>query len=186
MSDFSGIMEALYAELERKRAENLIVHPVQYPDAHFLGLAPKILDLIFDELATLSPGRLWFKRTQLHISATFPPPLPLLLAHSKLHPEALCYFYEHTIIVLHIHAFDAAQRSPEHKFYEQLLREFPNVPRMGKLELSPVMNAGVDLLEPEIQEACIVVLEKAQGLQYMTIGWSEVSTHFLGGWRPWQ
>lgn len=88
MSDFSFAMEALYAEQEKKRAEKLIVHPVQYPDAHLLGLAIEILDLIFDELAALSPGSLWFKGTQLHISATSPPPLPLLLAHSKLHAEA--------------------------------------------------------------------------------------------------
>lgn len=169
----------MHAELEG------IVRPFQYPDAHLLGLPLEILDLIFDELAVLSPGSLWLKSTQLRITATSHPPLSLLLAHRKLHAEALRHFYEHTTIVLQVDAFDAAQRSPEHKLYGQLLRECSLISSMRKLELRPLLNAGIDFLELEIREACLVLLEMAKELEYIYVGWSEVPRHLLGGWRPW-
>ncbi|TLD32231.1 hypothetical protein E2P81_ATG05207 [Venturia nashicola] len=161
------------------------MYPTQYPDAHLLGLPLEILDLIFDELASLSSNRLWLKNTWLRITAVSPPSLSLLLAHSKLYAEALRHFYEHTTIVLHVNAFDAAQRSPEHAHYSSLLLQCPHIMRMRKLELRPLLNAGVEFLEPEIQEACVVILEMAKELEYIYVGWSEVPKHFLGGWRPW-
>lgn len=178
-------MEASCAQSERTPDEKLPVHPVLYPDTHLLGLPIEILDLILDELAALSPASLWLKKTQLHISATSPPPLTLLLSHSKLHAEALRHFYEHTTIVLHVDTFDAAQRFPEHHKYGQLLRECSHISRMRKLELRPLLNAGVEFLEPEVREACLVLLDIAKELQYIYLGWSEVPKLFLGGWRPW-
>ncbi|QDS72367.1 hypothetical protein FKW77_008260 [Venturia effusa] len=171
--------------MEERRAEDTIAHSVQYPDAHLLGLPLEILDSILDELAALSPGSLWLKETQLRITATSVPPLSLLLAHRKLHAEALRHFYEHITIVLLVDAFDAARRSPKHEIYGQFLRECSHISRVRKLELRPVLNAGIEFLEPEIQEACVVLLETAKELKHIYVGWSEVPKHLLSRWRPW-
>lgn len=159
--------------------------PIRYPDAHLLGLPFEILDQILSDLSALSPNRSCQKNTRLHISAPSPPPLPLLLAHSKLRAEALRHFYEHATIVLQINAYDAAKRSPLHTIYGQLLRECPHVPRVRKLEIRPCLNAGVEFVEPEIREACLVLLKNATELKTVTIGWAEAAQTVYGSWRPW-
>lgn len=162
-----------------------MAQPIQYPDTHLLGLPFEILDQILDELAVLSPGKLWQKNTYLQISAESPPPLALLCAHSKLHAEALRHFYEHTTIVLQVNAYDAAKRSPLHTIYGQLLRGCPHIQRVRRLELRPCLNAGVEFLEPEMREACLVLLKYATELKTVEIGWAEAAQTVFGSWRPW-
>jgi hypothetical protein len=160
--------------------------PVQYPDAHLLALPFEILDQILDELSALSPRTLHQKNTHLQVSAISPPPLPLLLAHSKLHAETLRHFYEHTTITLHVNAYDAAKRSPLYTIYGQLIKANAHILHVGRLELRPCLNAGVEFLEPELREACLTLLKHATELKTVTVGWAEAAQIVHGSWRPWE
>lgn len=157
----------------------------EYPNAHLLCLPFEILDQILTDLSTLTPSRLWQKNTPLQISAESPPSLSLLLTHSKLYAEATRHFYENRTITLHVNAYEAAKRAPLHTIYGQLLRECAHIPRIRRLELRPVLNASVQFLEPELREACLVLLQHATELKVVTIGWSEMPQIILGSWRPW-
>lgn len=56
---------------------------------------------------------------------------------------------------------------------------------MRKLELRPCLNAGVEFVEPEVKQACLVLLKNATELRTVTIGWSEAAQTVYGSWRPW-
>lgn len=159
---------------------------VSYPDAHLLSLPRELREQIYDHLAEHIVTQ-WQKNTPLHISASSPPSLSLILAHRRLYTEALAHFYRRTTLTIDIDAFDAVQ-SYKHtgtSEFQTNLSAYPHLKFARTIELRPRMNAGVEVLRHDVDAAVTVLLEEAKELKTVIVGWSETPITFLGSWRPW-
>jgi hypothetical protein len=157
---------------------------IQYPNAHLLGLPLELRELIYDFLAQ-EPTVLWQKSTPLHVSATSPPPVELLLTHSLLYDEILPHFYRNSTVTLHIDAFDAAKSPDGDTSFRDALATCRHIKQTRTIELRPRLTAGVEFLTAEVDTAVTVLLQEAKGLQTLVVSWAEVPKQFLGTWRPW-
>jgi hypothetical protein len=157
---------------------------IRYPDAHLLGLPCELRELIYHFLAK-EPTVLWQKNTPLHVSATSPPPVELLLANSLLYTELLPHFYRHTTITLHVDAIDAIKSLDGDTTFCNALTACRHIKQTRTIELRPRMNAGVEFLVGEVDTAVTVLLQEAKGLRILVVSWAEAPRRLLGTWRPW-
>jgi hypothetical protein len=155
-----------------------------YPDAHLLGIPVEVRELIYDFL-TDEPRKFWHKNTTLHVSASNPPPLELLLAHRTFYNELLAHFYRNTILTLHIDAWEAASSHDEGNAFRDTLTAYPHTKRARAIEIRPRLNACVSNVKDHLEPAVSFLLVEAKELRTVIVGWSEQPQRFLGVWRPW-
>jgi hypothetical protein len=155
-----------------------------YPDAHLLGIPVEVRELIYDFL-TDEPTKLWHRNTPIHVSASAPPPLEVLLAHRTLYNELLPHFYRRTILTLHIDAYDAAKSDDEGNAFRAVLAAYPPIKHTRVIEIRPRLNACVSNMKDHLDPAISVLLTEAKELRTVIVGWSEQPQFFMACWRPW-